>query len=541
MTTITRAPSTLIAGLPMMVRFVLRRNWLRLTVWAIVLCGMVALVVQSQAELFPTQADREAYGQVANTPAVAALTGLPYAATTLGGILVIKLWMTHAVALSLAVIFLVTRNGRAEEENGRLELIRAGAVGRHSVTLAGWIVAALLCVVVGLGCALAAISQGLPVDGSLAMGASFTGIGIAFLGVAALAGQLASTGRGANSLAAIVLGIAYLIRAVADLNSTGEQASPVAWASPIGWAQHIRAYGDNNWAPFFLLLGLGALLCVTAVLLESRRDLGAGLLPHGRGPSRAARLTRTAIGLSLRLQRGSLIGWTIGILIGAAFFGSVATAMATLLDSGSALATALLGSGTDVVGALLGYFAMANAMLVAAFAAQSALAVRADEASGAAELQWSLPISRWWWAGARLLVPAGASLCILALSGALIGASYGATIDDPSQVGRVALAAITYWPSVLAVIGAVAFLSAWLPRAAVAITWALFAASAVLGMAGNLVGLPDDVVNNTVFTALPRLGATDSSALPMVVISTVAVTLGIAGVWRLRTRDMVSA
>src|SRR5260221_139844 len=90
------------AGFGIMARFILRRNWLRMLIWTIVLAGLVAIVIQSQRVAFPTQADRDAYAAIANTPAVAALTGLPYAASTLGGILNIKLWMTLAVALSFA-------------------------------------------------------------------------------------------------------------------------------------------------------------------------------------------------------------------------------------------------------------------------------------------------------------------------------------------------------------------------------------------------------------------------------------------------------
>src|SRR5580698_10279510 len=122
-------------------RFLLRRNWVRMLVWVLILAGLIAIVIVSQRQAFPTQADRTAYAAIANTPSVAALTGLPYAAGTLGGILNIKIWMTDAVALAFAVIFLVTRNGRAEEEAGRTELLRSGTLGRHAYTLANWLMA----------------------------------------------------------------------------------------------------------------------------------------------------------------------------------------------------------------------------------------------------------------------------------------------------------------------------------------------------------------------------------------------------------------
>ena len=247
-------PVATFAGVPDLTAFILRRNWLRLTLWIVVLVAMVAMVFESQRVAFPTQESRDAYAAVANTPAVAALTGLPYGAGTLGGILNIKIWMTLAVSIGFASIFLLTRNGRAEEENGRTELVRAGAVGHHAYSLANQLVIGGLSVVIGLLIGITCIGLGLPAEGSLAMGASIAGVGIAFLGIAAIAGQLASTSRGANSLASIVLGVSYLVRAVADVQAEGDTPSPLSWASPIGWAQNMRSFGENAWWPMLVTL-----------------------------------------------------------------------------------------------------------------------------------------------------------------------------------------------------------------------------------------------------------------------------------------------
>ncbi|HEU4850133.1 MAG TPA: hypothetical protein VFS93_06960, partial [Terrimesophilobacter sp.] len=83
----TTASGSTATGMGTMMRFIVRRNWLRMLIWLVVLAGMIPLVIDSQRELFPTQDARDAYARVANTPAIAALTGLPYAAGTLGGIL----------------------------------------------------------------------------------------------------------------------------------------------------------------------------------------------------------------------------------------------------------------------------------------------------------------------------------------------------------------------------------------------------------------------------------------------------------------------
>lgn len=528
------------AGFGIMIGFIVRRNWLRMLIWLIVLAGMIVLVIDSQRELFPTQADRDAYAQVANTPAIAALTGLPYAAGTLGGILNIKIWMTMAIALSFAVIFLVTRNGRAEEEAGRTELLRAGVLGQHAYSLANWSVFSGFAVLVGLASAGAALSQGLPAAGALLMGASFTGTALVFLGVAAIAGQLTRTSGGANGLASTILGVSYLVRAVADVQADGDKANWLTWLSPIGWAQQSRSYGENDWWPLLLCVGAAVILCWIALTLERGRDLGAGLIAERVGPREASAALRTQVGLALRLQRGSIIGWTLGIVAFALFFGGVATAMADLLSGDNPIAQAFIGDSKNVLDGLLGFFLMANALLVAAFVLHSTDSIRAAESAGRTEMQWSSAISRVRWAGARMIVPAVSSLVLLAISGAAIGATFGAAVGKPDHAGRFTMASLAYWPSALLVIGVVVLSAALIPRAAAAVTWALYGVAVVLSMFGDLFSLPDWVSKNTPFTAIPRLDM-DFTIVPLLVITVLAVGAGGVGLWVLRERDMTSA
>ena len=487
-------------------------------------------------DIFDTQKALDDFAAVSNVPAIKALTGLAAAPNTLGGAVWTKIWMTCALSLALGVVFLVTRNGRADEELGRTELLRSRMLGVHAGSVASWTVNALLCVAVGAGLALVSAVGGLDpagagITGSLIVGASMTGVGLVAIGVGAVAGQVASTSRGANALGSVVLGVFYLLRMVGDLGD-----GRLTWASPIGWGQQMQPWGANRWWPLALMLLLTVVLLVIAIQLESRRDLGAGLLPERAGhPSAPARYA-TPLGLGLRLQRGPLIGWTLTILLSALMFGSVVEAMTTLMADASGSVTALLrGTGID---ALLSMLTALIAMVATAFAIQSAVSLRADEASGIVEPQLAGAVSRARWAGERLLIPAVGSVLLLLLGGACMGAAHAASIGDPGQTGRLALAALAYWPAVMVFVGIAVALFGWIPRLSIPLSWGVLAAMWFVLLIGDALHLPSWLLDLLPFSATPYVPLEKLTWTPLVVMTLVAAALVWARARPLRRRDV---
>ncbi|MCL2464905.1 MAG: ABC transporter permease [Micrococcales bacterium] len=534
-----RAAANGMAGLGTMVRLVYRRNRVRLLVWFYVLVVMYAYIAMYYKTLFPTQQSLDDFAATAGTPAIKAITGMAAAANTMGGAVWTKGWMAIVVTLALVVVFLVTRSGRADEEAGRTELLRSRMLGTHAYSVASWLVNLVLCVITGLGIAIVSIVAKLDPPGaghmgSLVLGASVVGVGLVGLGVAAVAGQITTTSRAANSLGATVIVVLYVLRMAGDLSN-----GVLTWISPIGWGQHMQPYGVDRWWPFAMLVVLAALLLAVAWWLESRRDLGAGLLVDRPGEPAAPARYASPLGLALRLERNPIIGWTIGIVLAGLVFGSVARSMSTFMSDASQGTQELLrGSGVVAVVSLL---VSMMALITLIFALQTTVSLRSDEASGIIEPQLAGAVSRWRWSLQRLAIPVVWSAVMLALGGLVTGLFYGASVHDMSQAVRLMGAALAYWPAVLVFVGLAVALWGWVPRVAIPIAWGVMAAMWFLTMFGEVFRLPQWFLNAMPLAATPYLPQAAMSWTPLAIMTVIAVVLGWLGIFRFSRRDITPA
>ena len=531
-----RSAGESLAGLGTMVRLVLRRNRVRLAVWWLVVVGLFAYVMVYYQSVFTTQQALDDFAAVSNVPSIKAITGLAAAPNTMGGAVWTKIWMTCALSLAFGIAFLVTRNGRADEEAGRTELLRSRVLGVHAYSVATWLVVTALAVAVGLGVAVTSAVGGLDpagagITGSLITGASITGAGLVGLGLAALAGELAATSRGANTLASAALGVMYVLRMAGDLGDV-----TLTWASPIGWAQEMQPWGANRWWPLLLIAAFTTLLLALALRLEARRDLGSALLPERAGRASAPSHYARPLGLALRLQRGPIIGWTITMVLWALMLGSVIQSMTDLLDSASGpLAEISRGTG---VNALLSLLLVMLALLTTVFAIQSTVSLRTDEATGIIEPQLAGAVSRTRWVCERLLIPVIGSAVLLLIGGGLMGLGYGSIIDDSGEARTLALAALSYWPAVMVFVGMGVALFGWLPRLSIALSWGVLVAMWFVVIIGDALHLPQWLLDLLPFSATPYQPLEPFSWTPLALLTLAAVALTAAGLARFRSRDI---
>jgi ABC-2 type transport system permease protein len=388
-------------------------------------------------------------------------------------------------------------------------------------------------VIVGVLVTLVLLAQHLPVAGSVAFGVSFALVGFLFASVALVAAQVSENTRVVYGIAGTVLGASFVLRAVGDI---GDGA--ISWLSPIGWAQKTRPFAGEQWWPFLLILVTAGVLVVVAVALSRQRDLGGGLVAPRPGRADASSGLGRPVGLAVRLQRGSLTGWSVGVVLTGVAYGSIADSINDFVKDNKALADLVAAQG----GASLAdsYLAMSFrilALLGAGFAVQSALRLRSEETSLHAEQILATAVSRVRWAASHLSVAFGGTVVVLAIAGLSVGVSDAAVTGDPDVVPRSLGSALAYTPAIWLLVGLTVALVGLAPRAAAA-AWAFLTVCFVVGMLGQLLALPNWVQDVSPFQHVPQLPAADLTVAPLLVLTAVAAGLTAAGLAGLRRRDI---
>lgn len=490
--------------------------------------------------LYPTAVSRAALASgVASNPATAALYGPSGDLGTLGGLATWKLSGIGAVAISVLGILLVIRHTRAEEEAGRRELIGAGAVGRRAPFLAAVIEAISGIVAIGAVTAIGLGVGGLPWWRSVAFAAGLAGTGAFFVAVGVFAAQLTDSARPARGIAAMVLGVAYLLRAVGDASGGDHSAWP-SWASPLGWAQQMRPYGPLRWTPLLLVVVATCVVGLVAERVASGRDLEVGLLPSRSGPTQGAASFRSPLALAWRLQRGALVAWSAGALVFGGVSGAIAAGVGDLVkDSPQALDLfEKLGGSRFVVDAYLATMMSFLGLLASAYAVSAVLRLHTEESEHRLEPLLATPVGRIRWAGGHLALGALGSGVIVAIGGLAAGISHGIrTHEIAPQLSRLLLAALAQLPAVFVVAGVAIVLYGVAPRAS-STSWGVLGLFLVLGQLGPVIGLPGWAMDLSPFSHLPRMPGGGISPTPFIWMLTVAVGLASLGLVAFRARDI---
>ncbi|MER7114567.1 ABC transporter permease [Saccharomonospora azurea] len=526
-----------LTGTAQLVRLALRRDRLLLPLWAIVVAVLPVSSAGAYDQLYPDPAQRATLtSTLGDNPSIALLYGPAYDLSTAGGFTAWRFGTMLAVLLALVCVFTLVRHTRQEEDTGRQELLSSTVVGRHAPLTAALLVCTGFALVAGLATAGGLIGVGNAVAGSLVFGLGLSAAALVFTGVAAVTAQVAEYSRTANGLAGAVLGVAFALRAVGD----SADVPWLSWLSPLGWSTHARPFaGDDSWV-LAVPLVVTALLVAAAYVLQSRRDVGLGLVPSRLGPARGNARLRSTFALAARLHRGTLTGWLTGFALLSVLFGALASDIADIVGENAEMREVLarMGGSQGVIDAYLASTANVLGMVAALFVVQAAMRMRAEETALRAEPLLTTGISRLRWLAGHLVFVFGGGLALLVVAGLGMGLAHGVRIGDVAgSTPDVVLSCLVQLPAVFVVGGAAVLLFGALP-AYTAGAWAVAALALLITMFGPVLDLDQAVLNLSPFQHVPKVPSVAVTLTPMLWLAVGAAALTTAGVVRFTQRDI---
>jgi ABC-2 type transport system permease protein len=522
-----------LAGIGTLTRFFARRERLRVPVYLVVLAGLIASTAAQSEALYPTQADRNEYAAtVAGNPGLIALVGPPHAVTNVGGDTAWQWGGFGAVVVALMSMLLLGRHTRAEEQSGRSELVRAAPVGRRAPTAAALGTVAAVNLLVGLAVALTMLPFGEPAAGSFAFGASLTGVGLFFTGVAAVAMQVSQSTSSAYGITGAVVGAAYAVRAAGDVGN-----GTLSWLSPIGWGQAMRPYADERWWPLLLLIGGAALLVVAAVALLDRRDDGAGVVQPSPGPAHASPWITRPLGFALRLQRGAVVGWALGLFLAGVSVGLTAEDADSILGDSKEVDELINRAGGSLVDNYIAVSLLSMVLIATGFAIQAVGRMRSEETAGRLEPLLATALARPRWAAGHIAVAVGGTVLVVGATGLGAGIADAIASNDAGRLPELVGASLAMVPAVWVLIGVAVAIFGLLPRA-MGVAWGALGACFLVSYLGPLLSLPEWLMDLSPYNHVPLLPAADASAGPLLALTAVAAALLAVGVIGFRRRDV---
>ncbi|MEU4245450.1 hypothetical protein [Actinoplanes sp. NPDC026619] len=466
---------------------------------------------------------------LATNPAIRTLFGEPVALDQAGGFTVWRTGTVVAVVLGVWGLLAVTRITRGAEEAGRWEMLLAGRLTlARAVALHVAVVAAVMPV------AGAAISTALTAPGTGAIGAALHGAGTAllgmfFVGVAGLAGQIFPTRSAATSAAVAVLGAGLLLRMVAD---STQALAWLRWLTPFGLVELSRPYDTDRPLPLLVLAGAATMVLAAVPAAARRRDLYDGWLSPrtGRAPRRA--LLGSVTGFAVRRMLRPLAGWSLGIAAYYLLIGLVATSLTEFLMDNPQFADLAAQAGFDRMQTAGGYVATMFALLAiptGGFVAARLAAASADEAGRRLAPLYAGPVTRRQYLRAEITAAAIGAI-LLAATAAV--ATWAGVTAAGAKLGLVpALAGtVNVLPVVALSLGASVLALGLLPRAVPT------AGGFFLLVITERLTLPDPVLRLSPFSHLAPVPATSpdwTGAFGMLAVAAVLSLIGvIAYEWR---------
>ena len=454
-----------------------------------------------------------------------------YTAWRVGGFLSIfaALWGMLAAVRAL----------RGEEDTGRAEIVMAQPLSRAAAYLGVLAACAAGALLLWIALALALIAAQLPAGESAYLALAVIAPVPVFVGVGAIASQLAPTRRLALELSSAALVLALVARVIAD---TSSGLRWLDWLTPLGWSEQMRAFPGAQPAVLVLPVALALLALALAGRIWAGRDLATGLLPaRDEAPPSAFGLSSPAA-LALRSERASFAGWLLASGFFALIIGLVSRSVSSAGVSSSLRRQLEQVGGISVLrpAGYIGLCFLFFLLAISLFACSQIAAARHEEAQSRLETLLSLPVGRSAWLAGRMAL-ALLGVVVISLAVGLLAWCGAAMAGASVPLVGMLEAGVNCVPVALLFGAIAALLYAIAPRAAVPLAYALVAVSFVWQLLSGALEAPRWLRDLSPFEHVGLVPAQPLRLGAFVAMLALAAILAIAALWRFAQRDLVAA
>lgn len=513
----------------------------KLLIWLSSIIGINLIVAAFYPTLYDDEASRLAAAMTMENPAMVAMLGPGYDTeayiASSGPFFANEMLLFTAIAVAIMTILLVSQSTRGDEEEGRVEIIQALAVGRVTYTNAVMIIIIvtniILALFLGIGLTLLNI-EGMDLTGSLLYGSILGATGLVFGGITAMVAQLFENGRTVTMVSLMILIIAYVLRAIGDVNS-----ELLSLFSPLGWTVRTSVYDNNDWLPVIVLTIVSLLFGLIAFYLHSKRDIGAGFIAPRKGKEHASKFLQTPIGLILWMQKSNIIAWTLALFVLTLSMGYVLGDMETYWKDVEIISEFIEGDLSEeateqFIALIIAIMSLIGVIPVVI----TVLRLKVEEIRNFTENIYSRAVSRSYLLGNYLLLAIIVSVIMqLAITVGLWSGGV-AVLDEPLSFAQTFKAAFLYLPAIWLFVGLVTFLFGNLPKFT-SLIWIYFAYCFFVIYLGNLLDMPQYLRNISVFEHIAQIPLEDVNFLALTIIILLTIIFTILGFIGYRNRDLI--
>jgi len=503
------------------------------------LFGLVAYAnVAGYRSAYPTLKDRLGFAHAfGGNASLRLFYGKPFDLLSVGGYSAWRIGGITSIFAAVWGVLAAVRALRAEEDAGRQELVLAGLVSRRDAYLAALAAGGAGMALLWLALFLGLLAGRLPAGESAYLALATVAVVPVFLGVGALASQLAPTRRLALELSSAALTLALLVRVVAD---TASGLDWLRWVTPLGWVEELRPFTGAQPAVLLVPFACAALLLAAAGAIAVRRDVGRGVLATQETAAPRLRLLSSPTALAFRGERASFAGWLLGTGSFALILGVISTSVSSAGISNNfqrqlqKVAAVSITTPSGYIGLSFLFFILA----VSLFCCAQLAAARHEEAEERLETLLALPVSRRGWLAGRLgLALAGA--VVISLAAGVLSWAGAAAQNAGISLASMLEAGANCLPVAALFLALAALGFALLPRASGGLAYGLVAVTFVWQLLGGLLGAPKWLLDLSPFQHVGLVPAQPFRAGDAIAMLAIAAAAGLAALWLFDRRDLI--